>query len=45
MGVVALTLGIGAALVVRSMPAVWRFVAFALFWIESLGLFQAREKT
>ena len=45
MGVMALALGIGVALLVRPMPVAWRFVVFALFWIAGLGLFQAKEKT
>lgn len=47
MGIVALTVGVGAAflLVVFEAPRLLRLIIFLPVWIAGLGLFQAREKT
>jgi len=47
LGVVALTIGVGAAfiLVIFSAPRLWRVVIFFPIWMAGLGLMQAREKT
>lgn len=47
MGIVALTVGVGAAflLVVFEAPRLLRLIVFLPVWIAGLGLFQAREKT
>jgi hypothetical protein len=47
LGVVALTVGVGAAfvLVVVGAPRWWRLVVFLPVWVAGLGLLQAREKT
>ncbi len=47
LGLVALTIGVGAAfvLVIFSAPRWWRVVIFLPIWIAGLGLMQAREKT
>ncbi|MDX6696004.1 MAG: hypothetical protein QOF02_3607 [Blastocatellia bacterium] len=47
MGIVALTVGVGAAfvLVVYGAPRLLRLVIFLPLWIAGLGLLQAREKT
>jgi hypothetical protein len=47
MGVVALTVGVGAAflLVVYGAPRLLRLVVFFPIWIAGLGFLQAREKT
>jgi len=47
MGIIALTIGVGAAflLVVYGAPRLLRLVVFPPIWIAGLGLMQAREKT
>ena len=47
MGIVALTVGVGAAfvLVVWDAPRWSRLIIFFPVWIAGLGLMQAREKT
>ena len=47
MGVVALTVGVGAAfvLVVYGAPRLLRLVIFFPIWMAGLGLLQSREKT
>ena len=47
LGMVALTIGVGAAfvLVIFNAPRWWRAVIFFPIWIAGLGLMQARDKT
>ncbi len=47
MGIVMLALGAVFALVFikSSSPSWWRLVAFILFWLGALGIFQARDYT
>ena len=47
LGIVALTVGVGAAfvLVIYDAPRWWRLIIFLPIWIAGLGLIQAREKT
>ncbi|MDT5293501.1 MAG: hypothetical protein QOJ76_381 [Acidobacteriota bacterium] len=47
LGVVALTVGVGAAfvLVVAGAPRWWRLVVFLPIWLAGLGLLQSREQT
>ena len=47
MGIVALSVGVGAAfiLIVYGAPRILRLVIFLPLWIAGLGLLQAREKT
>ncbi|HEX8891405.1 MAG TPA: hypothetical protein VF779_19810 [Pyrinomonadaceae bacterium] len=47
MGLVALTVGVGAAfvLVANGSPRPLRLIIFLPFWMAGLGLLQTREKT
>lgn len=47
LGIVALTVGVGAAfvLVITDTPRLLRLVIFLPVWIAGLGLLQSREKT